>query len=181
MDKKFKNAQSKNLDPLKHYDMICEIESITGLYNNGWKIRKNERGEEKYNKLKNKPGLIVTAIGNKNKGKSFILQKICKKELPRGFSVTTVGLSISFPKSFENDIIILDTCGFESPLLELDETNEYHLKLKKSKENEEYEKFLRDTKKSYLEKKSNDVLKKIILKQNIIILIVLNKVIWIDN
>ena len=159
MDLIYYNAQSKNLDPLEHYDMICEIESITGLYNNGWKIRKNKRGEEKYNELKNKPGLIVTAIGNKNKGKSFLLQKICKKELPRGFSVTTVGLSISFPESFENDIIILDTCGFESPLLELDETNEYQLKIKKSKESGEFEKFLRDSKKSYLENKNNDDLK----------------------
>ena len=158
---KFKNAQPKKLNPLEHYDMICEIESITGLYNKGWKIIKNKRGEEKYNELKNKPGLIVTAIGNKNKGKSFLLQKICKKKLPRGYSVTTVGLSISFPDSFENDIIILDTCGFESPLLELDETDEYQLKIKKSKENEEFENNLRNTKESYLKKKSDDNLKEI--------------------
>ena len=44
-NRKFYNAQSQKLDPLEYYDMICEIESITGLFNNGWKIRKNKRGE----------------------------------------------------------------------------------------------------------------------------------------
>ena len=84
-NRKFNNAQSQKLEPLEYYDMICEIESITGLFNNGWKIRKNKRGEEKYNELKNNPGLIVTAIGNKNKGKSFLLQKICKKKITKRF------------------------------------------------------------------------------------------------
>ena len=159
-NRKFNNAQSQKLEPLEYYDMICEIESITGLFNNGWKIRKNKRGEEKYNELKNNPGLIVTAIGNKNKGKSFLLQKICKKKLPRGFSVTTVGLSISFPESFENDIIILDTCGFESPLLELDDTNEYQLKIKNTKiKNENYETMLNKSKESYLKDPKNEKLK----------------------
>jgi len=167
-NRKFYNAQSQKLDPLEYYDMICEIESITGLFNNGWKIIKNERGKEKYNELKNNPGLIVTAIGNKNKGKSFLLQKICKKKLPRGFSVTTVGLSISFPESFENDIIILDTCGFESPLLELDDTNEYQLKIKNTKiKNENYETMLNKSKQSYLKDPKTKNLKKNILKQKI--------------
>ena len=102
----------------------------------------------------------MTAIGNKNKGKSFLLQKICKKDLPRGFSVTTVGLSISFPDSFENDIIILDTCGFESPLLELDDTNEYQLKIKNTKiKNENYETMLNKCKQTYLEDPKNEKLK----------------------
>ena len=86
-NRKFNNAQSQKLEPLEYYDMICEIESITGLFNNGWKIRKNKRGEEKYNELKNNPGLIVTAIGNKNKGKSFLLQKICKKNYQEVFQL----------------------------------------------------------------------------------------------
>ena len=154
-------------DPLKFYDMICEIESITGLFNKGWKIKKNKRGIEKYDKLKKTPGLIVTAIGNKNKGKSFLLQEICKKKLPSGFSITTVGLSISFPDTFDNDIIILDTCGFESPLLELDDTNEYQLKIKKdnsepySKEKEDYLKDpnYKEIKEKYFEAKNNYISK----------------------
>ena len=46
----------------------------------------NENGEKNYNKYKNVKNLKIGVIGNVNKGKSFLLSKISKIELPSGMS-----------------------------------------------------------------------------------------------
>jgi GTPase Era involved in 16S rRNA processing len=52
--------------------------------------------------------LRVGVIGNGNKGKSFILQKFSGNELAK----------ILYPKNGKmNNIIFMDTAGFETPLL----------------------------------------------------------------
>jgi GTP1/Obg family GTP-binding protein len=56
---------------------------------------------------------VVVVLGNKNKGKSFILSKIGNKTIPDGYNITTKGLSIIYPDYEEKNIIILDTAGFE--------------------------------------------------------------------
>ena len=99
------------------YDLIININSITGILN-GWDIIYSENGRKKSEYVKRNPTKIFSVIGNKDRGKSFILSKIAKRNLPSGFSVATKGLSISFP-TFDN-IALLDSVGFESPLLECD-------------------------------------------------------------
>ena len=77
----------------------------------GWDITYGEDGRKKYEKAKKNGGTIISVIGNKNKGKSFLLSKLSGRDLPNGFNVATKGLSISFP---ENDnIILLDNDGIE--------------------------------------------------------------------
>jgi hypothetical protein len=92
------------------YDLIININSITGILN-GWDIIYSENGRKKSEYVRRNPTKIFSVIGNKDRGKSFILSKIAKRNLPSGFSVATKGLSISLP-TFDN-IALLDSVGFE--------------------------------------------------------------------
>ena len=60
---------------------------------------------------------------------------IADRKIPFGYSVTTKGLSISFPTF--NTMTLLDSVGFESPLLEND-GEEYRLKTDNQEENENF-------------------------------------------
>ena len=100
----------------------------------------NEKGENAYNEFKNKELLKIGIIGNANKGKSFLLSKISKMELPSGMSIKTEGLSIKYPdpKVFNNKTIaLLDSAGLETPVLVSDldsEKNKNELFREKSRE-----------------------------------------------
>ena len=105
-----------------YYDIVFEIDSLANLKKNGWEFIVTEKGNEKYEKKKNKESTVVSVIGNKNKGKSFILSQISKIVIPDGHNISTKGLSIIYPDYDAKNIICLDTAGFEVPLCE-DEKN----------------------------------------------------------
>ena len=80
----------------------------------------NENGEKNYKKFKDQEILKIGVIGNANKGKSFVLSKISKLELPSGMSIKTEGLSIKYPeleKYKKRKIVLLDSAGLETPVL----------------------------------------------------------------
>ena len=84
----------------------------------------NKKGEKNYNKYKNQNLLKIGVIGNANKGKTFLLSKISKMDLPSGVSIKSEGLSIKYPdltKYSERKIVLLDSTGFEKPVLISDE------------------------------------------------------------
>lgn len=112
-DDKYKNESS-----LKYYDIIFDIDSLDGLKENGWIFQISQDSLDKYDKKKNLRNTVVSVIGNKNKGKSFILSKIGKKDIPTGHNITTKGLSAIYPDYENKNIILLDTAGFEVPLCE---------------------------------------------------------------
>ena len=116
------------------YDLEININSILGFLK-GWDIIFHGDGKKKYEFAKNVRIKIFSIIGNKNKGKSFILAKIAGRDLPNGYSVTTKGLSVSFPNY--GNLALLDSVGFESPLLETD-GEEYTLKSEQKEKNEEF-------------------------------------------
>ena len=88
------------------YDMEININSILGFIN-GWDIKYyTNEGKQKYKLACQVPTLVYSIIGNKNRGKSFILSKIANKILPNGYSVTTKGLSLAFP-AYDNGIALL--------------------------------------------------------------------------
>ena len=63
---------------------------------------------------------IISVLGNKNSGKSFILHLLTDKPIPNGYSVTTKGLSLIIPdddKNKDDNLILIDTAGTDSPLL----------------------------------------------------------------
>ena len=105
-----------------YYDIVFEIDSLANLKKYGWEFIVTEKGNEKYEKKKNKESTVISVIGNKNKGKSFILSQISKIVIPDGHNISTKGLSIIYPDYDEKNIICLDTAGFEVPLCE-DEKN----------------------------------------------------------
>ena len=117
------------------YDLEININSILGFLK-GWDITFGKDGRTKYEKAKKNREKIFSVIGNKNKGKSFLLSKIVDRYLPNGFSVTTKGLSISFPSGMDN-VALFDSVGFESPLLEID-GDEYRLKTDDKKLNDDF-------------------------------------------
>ena len=80
----------------------------------------NKIGEQRFNDYKNYDALIIGVIGNSNKGKSFLLSKISKIELPSGTNIRTEGLSIKYPeleKYKKRRIVLLDSVGIETPVL----------------------------------------------------------------
>ena len=102
------------------YDIIIDINSIKNVNTEGWKIKFNEKGLEKYNKYKDKELIIISVIGNNNKGKSFLLSKISKIKLLIGSSIYTEGLSVKYPELKEHkgrQLILLDSAGLETPVL----------------------------------------------------------------
>ena len=69
-------------DQLKFYDIIVDIKSIKEIIN-GWDILMNDKGKKCF-KENNENGIKIGAIGNGNKGKSFILSNISGIDLPAG-------------------------------------------------------------------------------------------------
>ena len=106
-----------------NYDVIIDINSIMKLQK-GWEI--NYNGNEKEIKLikemiKSKNKSFISILGHSNRGKTYILQKICKQKLRPGFEIATKGISI---KKFGENAILLDTVGTNAPLLVEDKLND---------------------------------------------------------
>jgi len=114
---KFKTDNNENA----FYDIIIDITSIKNLNNEGWIVKypKKEKGRDYYNKVKDDPTIIVGVIGNGNKGKSFLLEKLSEYQIPKGFNVKTEGLSIRYGKETDHRLAILDSAGQETPLLKI--------------------------------------------------------------
>jgi hypothetical protein len=94
---------------------------LKSLTKNGWAIKFPNNDNRIYNEKKNKPTIIVGVVGNGNKGKSFVLQKLSDYYIPEGFSIKTEGLSIKYSKTENKNLAILDSAGEETPLLDMNE------------------------------------------------------------
>ena len=111
------NKYEKSENP--PYDLVIDIKSIYEL-KKGWKIyyfgtKDNISRTQKYDPKKK---YMISVIGNANRGKTFLLRLLSNfKELDEVSknSITTLGLSIKFPK--DKNFILLDTVGFNAPLL----------------------------------------------------------------
>ena len=111
------NKSKKKSQISDEYDLIIDIDSIRCLHNPGWNIIFNEKYRKKEDiikAVKNSKMTIVSVLGNSNRGKTHILQKLSGVNLKPGYQNTTKGLSI---KLYGRDIILLDTEGTNAPLL----------------------------------------------------------------
>ena len=139
----------------KFYDIVIDINSILKL-KNGWKIHFTEEGENKYNEYKNEKLIKIGVVGNMNKGKSFILSKLSKINLLAGTSLNTKGISVKYPKlenSSNRKYILVDSAGFESPILRYDDDdNIYTFEKENEAENEE------DKQQNLFREKAKDIL-----------------------
>lgn len=124
----------------EHYDMILDFSSFNQLKQKGWTANFSPEGYKKYLNCKKQNINAIGVIGDKNRGKSFLLGRIIEEENyvpPSGFLVTTYGISCNFPKIIEKDkdnqkhklmkkvnkkgylpFITLDTAGKDNPLLQ---------------------------------------------------------------
>ena len=106
----FQENPKIDIDAIKFYDVIVPIESITDI-TKGWEIKLSDRLKKNYDYFISEKVLKIGIIGNSNKGKSFILSKLSKINLPSGTSIKTVGLSIKYPDLAEfpnRKIVLLD-------------------------------------------------------------------------
>ena len=141
----------KKIDELKYlndsspenfYDIIIDINSIRRVNQEGWKVKFNEKGLERYKKYKDEELITIGVIGNLQKGKSFLLNKISKIKFLTGTCLHTQGLSVKYPEVQEHQerkIIILDTMGLENPILrknDIDlENNDENIDIKENENN----------------------------------------------
>ena len=127
------------------YDIVLDITSFKCLINEGWTVNYNkEEGKQKYLNKKDEPTIVVGVIGNKNQGKSFILEKLSDYEIPKGFNVKTKGLSIRYGTTKDHNVAILDSAGQETPLLKMENQEENQIKeeekeMKKDNKNENFD------------------------------------------
>ena len=114
-----------NIDPTKFYDTIIDFDSLKiSCKEKGFNVIFSENGYQNYEERKKQNSTIVGVIGHANKGKSYILSKISNEELPRGYSVSTKGISVKYSKIEIRPLIILDSAGSETPLIK-NSDNEY--------------------------------------------------------
>ncbi len=131
------------------YDVVLELNSLSKLKDGFPIIYNTEKGKQKVDELKKKDGIAITAIGNSNQGKSFILSRISEIVIPSSHSVNTKGLSIIFPDNLsKNDsnkrYIILDTEGSQNAITISEEDREVIYGLKELEKIEKIEETSRD-------------------------------------
>ena len=128
----------------KYYDVVIDINSIYSLKNDGWEIKYNKERKNIYHKIINEQTMKIGVLGLNNVGKSYLLSKMARVEIPTGHSIETKGISIKYcqgNKGEEKGICILDSAGFETPLLKNDKDienkiNEYELNKELRNKNE---------------------------------------------
>ena len=113
----------KNREAQDFYDVILNFSSFEQLKKEGWNANFTKLGKKKFDKCIKENNIVIGILGNKNRGKSFLLGRILKLkeyENPNGFLVTTSGISCIFPKLDKNDntFITLDSAGKDNPLLQ---------------------------------------------------------------
>jgi len=94
----------------------------------------SERAEKEYQHLIRNKVIRLGVIGNSNSGKTFFLSKLTNIDLPTGTNIRTEGLSIKYPDNLEKfthrRIVLIDSVGFESPILIRKEEKEEKNKFK---------------------------------------------------
>ena len=104
----------------EYYDVVIDIDSINSLKTKGWEIIYNKERKTDYDKIINDNSIKIGVVGLNNVGKSYLLSKIVRVEIPIGYSVETKGISIKYAekgKGQEEGLCILDSAGHEAPLL----------------------------------------------------------------
>lgn len=107
------------------YDIIIRINSLTDLRAQGWEILLGQHIHNAFenhlfspidNQAEKETGVVVTVLGAYNRGKSFLLNKLCKITVPTGNLIHTEGISITAGKDNYTNIVFLDTAGTDTPV-----------------------------------------------------------------
>ncbi len=106
------------------YDLVFKIDSFRNLKKKeqgdyGWDILYSKDFD--YDKRTKEELVRIGVVGHGNRGKSFILSKLTNFKIPSGFGIKTEGISLKYPDMKTKDgkgMVIIDSAGFETPLLE---------------------------------------------------------------
>ena len=163
------------------YDMVLDFSNFEQLKQDGWKIlwpedKTQDKGQNKYNRCKENKNVVVGILGNKNRGKSFLLGRIIGKHNfinKSGFLITTQGISANFPLLDDNtNIITLDTAGKDNPLLDSSnfvKISDSNSNIKDKSKNENIKNIARD------QRVSEIVLSDFIIKESDVLITVLEQ------
>ena len=109
----------------KFYDIIIKMDLLNELIVNGWEIYFSEEGKKNYEKYKKENIITVSVMGESNRGKSFLLEKICNIEVPKGFTEKTEGISVKYFVTDQLKCALIDTAGGQTPLIKNEKYNKY--------------------------------------------------------
>lgn len=97
-----------------NYDIVIDIDSIRNLNTKGWEIKYIGDKNKLKSIIEENKKVIISVLGNSNRGKTYLLQKLSGINLKSGYQIQTKGLSLKF---YKGQIIYLDTAGTNTPLL----------------------------------------------------------------
>ena len=101
-------------DKYNFYDIIIKINSLLDLKNNGCEIIFPLNNFNK--QYLNEYVTTVGVLGNKKKGKSFLLNKLFSIDFPHGFEIDTEGISFKYLINEKIKFGIIDTVGMEQSI-----------------------------------------------------------------
>ena len=167
---KISESSTGIINAIEFYDVIVCIQSIKDVIK-GWNVIFSERFKNYKEIFINDKVLKIGIIGNSNKGKSFILSKLSKIQLPYGTSIKTEGLSIKYPdlEKYKNrKIALLDSAGLETPVVKTNNENYAFNEKEKKEQNINIEKQERNRSEYFKEKSREKLITELFLQNYII-------------
>ena len=167
---KISESSTGIINAIEFYDVIVCIQSIKDVIK-GWNVIFSERFKNYKEIFINDKVLKIGIIGNSNKGKSFILSKLSKIQLPYGTSIKTEGLSIKYPdlEKYKNrKIALLDSAGLETPVVKTNNDNYAFNEKEKKEQNINIEKQERNRSEYFKEKSREKLITELFLQNYII-------------
>eukprot|EP00472_Partenskyella_glossopodia_P010412 CAMPEP_0197518342 /NCGR_PEP_ID=MMETSP1318-20131121/3516_1 /TAXON_ID=552666 /ORGANISM="Partenskyella glossopodia, Strain RCC365" /LENGTH=564 /DNA_ID=CAMNT_0043068611 /DNA_START=54 /DNA_END=1748 /DNA_ORIENTATION=+ len=122
---KEKQSKSKSLQEINGvnpkildvYDWVIDIEYLSDLAKNGWKVERSKKFlTEQTLKIDDWNGAIIAVVGLYDKGKTFLLNQITGANLPSGRKVRTKGLSFKHMEVDGMKFCLLDSAGSNTPV-----------------------------------------------------------------
>ena len=107
----------------------------------GWEI---SYSKEKYEQNINTKLIPISVIGESNRGKSYLLGRICNIDLPIGFNEKTEGISVKYLIIDQLNCALIDSAGGQTPIIKDNKNNKYFIKFIKDFLIEEKEKKLKN-------------------------------------
>ncbi|CAF4320848.1 unnamed protein product, partial [Adineta steineri] len=99
------------------YNTVIHIGKLNDLLKEGWKFTTDNSSEASTQRsmINYEDSLIVGILGSYNRGKSFLLNKLCRTQFPTGRLISTEGISIAGPRDTCKNLVFIDTAGTDTP------------------------------------------------------------------
>ncbi|CAF1348055.1 unnamed protein product [Adineta steineri] len=110
-------SASSNTSNALIYDTVIHIGKLNDLLKEGWKFTTDNSSEASAQRsmINYEDSLIVGILGSYNRGKSFLLNKLCRTQFPTGRLISTEGISIAGPRDTCKNLVFIDTAGTDTP------------------------------------------------------------------